>query len=363
MLRRLSICVVLWGCHSKPSKPPVPLEEVHITAGGERPSTSVDAEQLFQQANTRVEQDRCDEALPLYRRIIFEFKTSRFVPVALYNSGLCLEALKKPKDASQQYTQVVDAYPDSRLIKQSMLHLLKTLVEASRWKDAQKAGKRFLSRGDLTPQERIEGGLHLTNAFLGLYDAENAETQARETLKYYKDQNNPPEAKFYAAGTNYGLAEAIRQRSYLIILNDATLEAQQKKLARRAEVLLAAQREYYHTLLFMDKHWTAVSGYRIGNMYDAFWHAMMNAPVPANVAPEGHVVYRNELARMIKPLIRHAIRYWELTKLIIVNNHMEAEWAPQLEQNIERMKAVLRLQPAGPEGIPVQKREARTSAQ
>lgn len=52
----------------------------------------------------------------------------------------------------------------------------------------------------------------------------------------------------------------------------------------------------------------AASGNRIGNTYDELWHSVMSAPVPPNLPAEGHEVYREELAKLIKPPIRHAIR-------------------------------------------------------
>ena len=66
------------------------------------------------------------------------------------------------------------------------------------------------------------------------------------------------------------------------------VERRSRCCVQRAELLLEAQREYFNTISFnnLDNYyWAAASGYRIGHMYDELWHAMMNAPVPANLPP------------------------------------------------------------------------------
>src|SRR5262249_56510546 len=92
--------------------------------------------------------------------------------------------------------------------------------------------------------------------------------------------------------------------------------------------------------------------YRIGNMYDELWHAIMAAPVPANLPREGHAVYHTELAKLIKPLVRHAIRYWELTQMFIERTGIQTPWATKIKTDLDRVRALLLEQPDGPGGLP-----------
>lgn len=344
--------------HVEAPKRTVRLEEYHVMA-----RAAYDAQCLLERGNALAEADRYGEAVAPYMQLIEEFPSSRLVPVAHFNAGLCLEALMRFEEAASHHRKVVFAYPQSHLYQQASFHFVDTALRSQQWAEAEAGASRLMQQTSLTVEQRIQLGAGLAQALMAQHKLLEAETQARQTVQLFKAEviKKPDLPKYYAAGANFYLAEAIRKQSFTLVLNDTILQAQQQKLGKRAEVLLKAQHEYYNTLLYTDKHWTALSGYRIGSMYDALWHAMMNAPVPENVSAEGHAIYRSELARMVKPLIRHAIRYWELTQLILINNRIEAEWAPQLALNIERMRGLLKVQPQGPEGIPV-KSPAPTNA-
>jgi hypothetical protein len=99
-------------------------------------------------------------------------------------------------------------------------------------------------------------------------------------------------------------------------------------------------------------HWAAASGYRIGHMYDELWHSVMSAPVPKNLKADGEAIYHEELAKLIKPLVRHAIRYWELTQMFIERTGIQTTWAQKIKTDLDRVRALLLAQPAGPGGLP-----------
>ena len=112
--------------------------------------------------------------------------------------------------------------------------------------------------------------------------------------------------------------------------------------------MLDAQREYFSTIRFTDAHWAAASGYRIGSMYDRLWHALMEAPIPPPTVEMNDATqaiyreeYRAELARHIRPLIRHAIRYWEMTLLMVERTGVRTEWSERTRGDLDRMRALL----------------------
>jgi hypothetical protein len=86
-------------------------------------------------------------------------------------------------------------------------------------------------------------------------------------------------------------------------------------------------------------------------MYDELWTAIMNAPVPKNLKGEGEKAYHEELAKLIKPLIRHAIRYWELTLMFIERTGMKTPWAEKTKTDLVRVRQLLLEQPEGPGGL------------
>ena len=204
-------------------------------------------------------------------------------------------------------------------------------MQLERWPELMSVADELLARTDIGSAERLEAMARRSQALLGLGKFEDAEHYANSALSYYRTRPADEAIKddFFAAACNYVLAESFRQREQALEFPQG-VEAQKQVLVHRAELLLEAQREYFNTISLnnLDNYyWAAASGYRIGSMYDELWHAVMNAPVPANLPPEGHPIYHEELAKLIKPLIRHAIRYWELTQMFIERTGIQTPWA------------------------------------
>ncbi|MDH5676143.1 MAG: hypothetical protein OEZ06_28750 [Myxococcales bacterium] len=340
----------------------VAMDELRITAGGEGDAYRggvYDASDLFKDATALLNEKKCREAVVLYDRLVREFPEGRYTSAALYNAGLCLQALGDFAESAARYQQLLsrpqapEADDDH---KDAAFQLTEVLVQLERWTEVIELAEKLLLREDLSADERLEAMARKGQGLLGLGELEQAERHARSSLSYYRTR--PPEAPikddFFAAASNYVLAESYRLRAEAMAFPEG-LEPQKKVLIRRAELLLEAQREYFKTVQLnnLDNyHWAAASGYRIGYMYDELWSAIMSAPIPAHLPPEGHSVYREELAKLVKPLVRHAIRYWELTLMFIERTGLQGSWADKTRSDLERVRALLLQQPAGPGGLP-----------
>jgi hypothetical protein len=119
--------------------------------------------------------------------------------------------------------------------------------------------------------------------------------------------------------------------------------------------MLRAQTEYFNTMSLTNAHWAAAAGYQVGAMYDGFWHAIMGAPTPPprNPLPPGSEQayadeYHRELARLVEPLIRHAIRYWELTLMMVERTQSQTPWAERIREDLERARQRLITEPGQP---------------
>jgi hypothetical protein len=122
---------------------------------------------------------------------------------------------------------------------------------------------------------------------------------------------------------------------------DTTQAELQAALVKRAEILLEAQRAYWDTCRQGNEYWASAAGHRIGEMYDRLWHDIMAAPIPAQLSPAAKEVYPAELAKFLKPLLRHAIRYWELTLMMVERTGVQSDWAARTKQDLERTRALL----------------------
>jgi len=357
----LSACAGNQAVH-KPSAPTqiVEVEELRIQArareGGGYEFEAYDAGDLFHKAVELGHQEPCSEAVRLYDRIVAEFENSEYVSAALYNAGLCLQKTHDFAAAAERYEKLRKLRPESGDVKDANFLLAEALIELERYEEARNIADELLRREDLKSDERLEGMARRAQAWLGLGDLAQAEHCAQSALSYFRTRPAAQtiQDEFFAAACNYVLAEVYRTREQSLSFPDG-LEPQKQVLVQRAQLLLKAQREYFNTISFRnldDLHWAAASGYHIGHMYDELWHAVMNAPVPKHLRGEGEAAYHRELAKLIKPLMRHAIRYWEMTELFIEQSGMKTPWAEKTKSDLVRVRALLLEQPPGEGGLP-----------
>ena len=331
------------------------MEEMRVVAsrgqGGDVVFESYDAGQLFEQGTRLLQAGRCRDAVEqFYDRLIEEFPSSRFTPLAYYNSGLCLHEGGELEASIPYYQGVLRVAARGRDSRHAALQLAQVFIGLERWEPALEVMERTLLRDDLTPPERLEGLARRAQALLGLERYEDAGRQARNALSFYRMQERGGAIvePYFAAAANYVLAETMRQRSETLDLPDGSAEEQHAVLDRRARLVLDAQREYFNTIRHTDAEWAAAAGFRIGSMYDRLWRALMQAPIPpptveldTSAVPVYEQEYRSELARHIRPLLRHAIRYWELTLMMVERTGVDTAWTERTRGELERMRGLL----------------------
>lgn len=340
------------------------MEEMRITArrapDGSYEFTSYDAEGLFEEATALLNEGACEDAVAGYDRIAEEFAESVYVSPALYNAGLCLQRLEQPEASAARFEHLIRTRPDSPDGTHAHFQLAKLYVELERWEDAREAADALLAVEDLPPEERMEALARRSQALLGAGELEDAEGQAQTALGYYRSgaEEGVVRDTYFAAASNYVLAETRRQRAQAIEIPTGGIEAQRPVLEQRAQLVLDAQREYFNTIRYQVPKWAAAAGYRIGEMYDEFWHAILAAPVPPPrrelseaQMPVYEEEYRKELQRFIKPLIRNAIRYWELTLMMVDRAGYDTDWADRIREDLDKARERLLEQPEDePEG-------------
>ena len=340
------------GATARVATPERNVEETRIVArateGGEYAFEAYTAEELFRDANILVRDGGCDEAVLRYDRLADEFPSSRFVSPALYNAGLCLMQGGEFVEAATRFQRLLRELPESSDVKHATLELAGLEIELERFEEALTSAEALLARTDLSESERLESLARRAQALFGLARIDDAEAAARSGIAYYRVHREELPDEFFAACSSYVLAETIRARAEAITLPVADALTQHEYLERRAQFILDAQRQYYDTIRLTDAHWAAAAGYRIGSMYESLFHLIMTAPTPPpahDLSPEGLVLYeaqfREELAERVRPLVRHAIHYWELTLMMVERTGVRTAWADRTRADLEHARGLL----------------------
>jgi tetratricopeptide (TPR) repeat protein len=335
----------------------VEIEELRITAkrtdDGEFDFEVYDAPDLFDKATELLDRSECEQAAALYDKLAKEFPSSRYLSASLYNAGFCLQEVGKLEEAIQRFSNLIKRLPQSQDVKDASFKVIQILNALERWDQAIVSSDQLLARTDLSSEERMEAMVYRAQALLGAKRLDEGEKQARSSLSYYRTRPEQETIRddYFAAQANFVVAETYRLRAEAMSLPAAAVEEQREVLNRRAELILEAQRQYFNTSQFKAPRLAAASWYRIGNMYDQLWEAIMQAPIPSHLSPEAHEIYRSELAKLIEPLIRHAIRYWEATLMFIErtadhsdwSENTREEWTAKTKRDLERARQRLLL--------------------
>jgi hypothetical protein len=59
--------------------------------------------------------------------------------------------------------------------------------------------------------------------------------------------------------------------------------------------------------------------------------------------------YRAQLRDRVLPLVRHAIRYWELTLTMVERTGVESEWTARVREDLEQTRALVVAAAAAPQ--------------
>lgn len=347
--------MAITGCTSQTPKQsttpetqaPASIEEIRIVAkrsqSGDYSLTSYDAAQLFERGLDLMAKHEYPAAIGTFDRLTVEFPSSRFVSSSFYNAGLCLAYSGNLAQATQRFENLLRAWPNSPDAEDASFQLATLYYRLQKWPELQRTTTKALLRRELSTEERVEMMARKAQALLGLTKVDAAKAQAQETLQYVRTRKGQDVVRdeFFAAAANFVLAETIRIQGETLVFPQAEIEEQRKILTRKAEFLLDAQREYFNTIRWTNAHWAAAAGYEIGAMYDRLWHSVITAPVPPHLHPEGHKIYRDKLANMLRPLLRHAIRYWELTLLMVERTGVKTDWTERIRADLERTRQLL----------------------
>jgi tetratricopeptide (TPR) repeat protein len=303
---------------------------------------SYDAEELFHEGFRRQNQADCAAAVQFYDRLASEFASSRFLSSALYDAGLCYEALDRFADAQARYDRLIRDLPESPDVKDA---LFRSGGCAEHLENAAKAEATFttlLGREDLTPDEHLEAMTRHAAALLALERLDECEAEARRAIAFYRraEGTQPIETDYFVAQAQYLLGEVLRVEFERIRFTADEAEMR-RDLERKSRLLLDAQAEYILAIRTTNPHWAAASGYRIGEIFRNFYDHIMAAPVPASLDAEQREIYFEELRNQIRPLVQKAIRVWERTILMSERTGVHNEWVERTNADLESVRRML----------------------
>jgi tetratricopeptide (TPR) repeat protein len=226
--------------------------------------------------------DRYDEAAKGFDRVMRKAGDPELLALATYESGIAHEGMGDRDVALGRYDKVVRAYGEQPISRNALLRMSRLQGYLERWADLQRSAEMLIAREDLPDMDRIEAQGALALALIEQGDSDKARValgKAQALIdKHGIGRTGMPPVQL--AQVSFAEGELRRVASETIKLSPVPPNFGEV-LEARCQGLLDAQSAYTEAMRSRDSHWSAMSGYRVGQLYQQLHREAMQIGPPA----------------------------------------------------------------------------------
>jgi tetratricopeptide (TPR) repeat protein len=252
-------------------------------------------------------------AAAAFARIADRFPGSRHEAAALFDAGLAYEKLSEWRLALERFRALSRGYdgPDAL---EAAFKVAECQYQLGDRGDTHATLEAIAARPSLPAAARVRVLTELGVVELEDGRPEEAERTLRRALAAWESVGDQERLDpYYPAQAEYYLGEAYRGWFLALAVDPSAGDEQklQEDLEHKAEMLLSAQGHYLRAIRMGDDRWAVASGYRVGELYDAFRQQLLDAPLPPELDEEARRTYRVELRQRVRILAAKAIGAYE----------------------------------------------------
>jgi tetratricopeptide (TPR) repeat protein len=205
---------------------------------------------------------------------------------AFFFGGAAYDELGELQEAAARYQEVARRFPEGRRTREALVRAVRILAHLERFQEAGAAAEVLLARptfwSALSPMERLVayGGKSLATLL----------TEEPEAASYFigKARDIIDAQRLDSAGAvprdlalvYYALGELRRIKGERIRFDPLPVKFGET-LEQRCQLLLDAQSAYSDAMRAYDAHWSAMAGYRVGELYQKLHADLMQVRPPA----------------------------------------------------------------------------------
>ena len=236
----------------------------------------------FERGRTLLLAEKYAEAAEIFDRLVRLAPNGEVAPPSLYNGAIAHEGLNERDAAIARLLDLRERYPAHATARSALFRLGRLYAYLERWSDLVRTSDRALALGDLTVLEAIEA--HGGKA-LGLVEQDDLDKAshevglARDLIEEHRigEAGRPP---IELAEVSFSLGEIRRRKSERITFVPVPSNLADV-IEQRCQGLLDAQNAYTEAMRSFDAHWSAMAGYRVGQLYQQLHRDVMQIPPPA----------------------------------------------------------------------------------
>jgi tetratricopeptide (TPR) repeat protein len=286
-LARALVLASIWltGCAASPTRPNAPpgppAKPIEVAEVVVSPFSDSELEVQFERARALLLGEKYKESSEIFDRLARLAPSGEVAPPSLYNGAIAREGLADRPGAIERYRQLLQRFPDHATARSAQFRLVRLHGRLEQWGELVTAADKIVARKDLSVLEAIEArGARA----LGLVEQDRIDEAAREVglardvIEDHRlgESGKPP---IELAQVSFALGEVRRRRSEKITF-DPMPPNFVDVLEQRCQGLLDAQSAYADAMRAYDAHWSAMAGYRVGQLYQQLHRDLMRVPPP-----------------------------------------------------------------------------------
>ncbi len=274
-------CAGARGSAAPAARAPEP-ERIELPRMVVTPKDATALDELFRRAEAAYQAQQYEAAAQDYDRIYEIEPRGVYAEHALFFAGSAYDLGAHPKDALSRYEAFIGRYPRGALVRTAWVRSARLYAYFEEWQRAGRTADSVLARyKDLRPFELIAlyGAKALSLVRLGKDDEASYYVEKARTVIEDHRLDAAGQIPRDLALVYYALGEVRRLRAerikFVPVPDDfaQTLEA-------RCQLILDAQTSYSDTMRAHDAHWSAMAGYRVGELYQSLHEDLMQVPPP-----------------------------------------------------------------------------------
>lgn len=322
------------------------------------PDEVANVAELFERALALLSSGSPVEAAKMFDAVVAA-DAGAYAATAAFNAGLAWELAEEPALALSRFREALHRAPADNVGKLAGVRALRLLGRAEDWQALAELSDVLLARPDLGDLERLEGVGAKALALVELGDVDAAERHVGmgrsliEKLRLGEGGRLPTAV----AQVQFALGEVRRLRSEQI--GFVPLPAHfSDALERRCQGLLDAQEAYTDAMRSLDPHWAAMSGYRIGQLYQRL-HADVLAISPPTQADtdEKRALFEGAMRLRYRVLLEKGLKMMDHTVSLGDRTGEAASWISRARDARDELMRSLAEEKAALERLPYSERE------
>ena len=342
------------GCARAAAPPVVASRPIEVAPIVVSPYTGAELAALFAKARAALLAEDYATAAPLFERIVRLAPNDDTAPPSLFNAGVAREGLGERGDALSRYDDFLRRFPDDLMARSAKLRRMCVLADLERWPRLDAETADVLAWKDLSVLEAVEAGGLAGLALVEqdkLDDGERAILKARDLVDEHRlgEAGKPP---VEVATVSFALAEVRKKKSEAITFVPVPADFP-VQLERRCTGLLDAQRAYTDAMRSLDAHWSAMSGYRVGQLYQQLHHDVMAIPAPANAGTDARrQLFEGAMRLRYRVLLEKGLKMMDATVKLGERTGESSAWTERaraakvdLEHDLDLERAALKKLP------------------